>query len=624
MRPDPAPTIPDPHPRRALLLNVALSAAVTALVMAAAEGLARWREPPPRPRPLADTRGLVWQAEWQGDFYVVKSEAVGWPLAQDFNRDGLRDRPHPLEKPAGTYRVACLGDSVTFGYGFTRAESWPHALQDLVDARGPGVEVLSVALPGWSTRQERYAYERIARRYRPDAVVLAVVLNDMEDLHNNLTRPPPLLVELFKRSALVRRVTNAEGREIRSVDELFVQPESRAVRSGYERLFAEIRQLAEAVRADGAALHVMVLPDSDQVGTAARPPIPQERIAAFLRSEGLGAIDPLARLRDLGAEAFLDRLHFTPRGSTRVAAAVLDTPAIPEAAYTTAPLRAALSARGEESAPERARPAVLVSLTADASPEVRREAAWALGRQRANGPEVTAALVRALDDAEPRVRAQAARAFALLATAGAPATAAADAAADARLIARLDDPHAEVRWAAADALDGRGVHAPSDVPWLVRALRHPDVYVRAFAAWTLGVAGPDAGEAAPALQEALRDAEPGVRVLAVRALGNIGRGDAAVVAALAGVVTHGTGESRWRALRALAKLGPAAAPAVGVMAKALADPDEKVRRESALALDRVGPPASAAVEALVKAERDAVPEVRAAAAQALRTITASR
>jgi hypothetical protein len=49
---------------------------------------------------------------------------------------------------------------------------------------------MSVALPGWSTRQERYAYERIARRYRPDAVVLAVVLNDMEDLHNNLTQPP--------------------------------------------------------------------------------------------------------------------------------------------------------------------------------------------------------------------------------------------------------------------------------------------------------------------------------------------------------------------------------------------------------------------------------------------------
>ena len=600
-------------------MNVALSVAVTVLAVAAAEGLARRFEPPPRPRPLADTRGLDWEAEWQDDFYVVKSEAVGWPLAQDFNRDGLRDRPHPVEKPAGTYRVVCLGDSVTFGYGFTRAESWPHALQDLVDARGPGVEVLSVALPGWSTRQERYAYERIARRYRPDAVVLAVVLNDMEDLHNNLSQPPRWLVGLFKRSALVRRVTNPEGREIRSVDELFLQPESRAVRSGYERLFAEIRQLAADVRADGAALHVMVLPDANQVGPRAPTPNPQQRIAAFLRSEGLGAIDPLPNLRALGADGFLDRLHFTPRGSVRVAETVLATPAIPEAAYTTSPLRAALSAHGEAAAPDRAWPGVLASLTAAASPELRRQAAWALGRQRATGPEITAALTRTLDDVEPSVRAEAARA---LAAAGPAARA--TPVTDARLIALLDDAHPEVRWAAANALDARGVHAASDVPWLVRALGHSDSYVRAFAAWTLGVAGPDAGEAAPALQEALRDAEPGVRTLAVRALGNIGRSDASVVAALAEVVRRGTGEARWRALRSLAKLGPSAAPAVGAMVEALADPDEKVRRESALALDRVGPPASAAVEALVVAERDAVPEVREAAAQALRTITASR
>ena len=615
MRPHPAPTTPDPHPRRALLLNVTLSVAVTAILVTAGEGLARWLEPPARPRPLADTRGLDWQAEWQGDFYVVKSDSVGWPPAQDFNRDGLRDRPHPLEKPAGTYRVVCLGDSVTFGYGFTRAEAWPQALQDLVDARGPGVEVFSVALPGWSTRQERYAYERIARRYRPDAAVLAIVLNDMEDLHNNLSQPPRLLVELFKRSALVRRVTNAEGREIRSVDELFVPPESRAVRSGYERLFAEIHQLAEDVRADGASLHVMVLPVSDQVGPAPPSPIPQERIGAFLRSEGIGAIDSLASLRAVGGEGFLDRLHFTPRGSTRVAEAVLASKAIPEAAYTTAPLQAALSARGEAPTIDQARTPVLVALSAGASPEVRREAAWALGRPRASGPEVTAALARALDDGAPTVRAEAAR---VLGAAGA------DTAADARLIVLLDDPRPEVRWAAAAALDARGVHGASDVPWLVRALRHSDPYVRGFAAWTLGVAGPAAGEAARALQDALRDSEPGVRALAVRALGNLGRSDASVVAALADVVAHGSGEGRWRALRALAKLGPAAAPAVGVMAAALADRDEKVRREAALALDRVGPPASAAVPALVAAERDVVPEVRDAAAQALRTITATR
>ena len=51
---------------------------------------------------------------------------------------------------------------------------------------------MNVGLWGWSTRQERLAYERIARRYRPDQVLLGVCLNDIPELQNNLARPPAL------------------------------------------------------------------------------------------------------------------------------------------------------------------------------------------------------------------------------------------------------------------------------------------------------------------------------------------------------------------------------------------------------------------------------------------------
>src|SRR6185503_7144325 len=169
-------------------------------------------------RPLADTHGLDWEAEWQGDFFLIKSTSVGWPPWQEFNRDGLRDRRHPREKLAGLHRVVCLGDSVTLGYGFPPATAWPQLLEGKLAARGPGMEVFNVALIGWSTRQQRYAYERICRRYSPDTAILAICLNDLEDLQNNLSRPPRLVSALFRRSALVRRLIDPEAREVASIE----------------------------------------------------------------------------------------------------------------------------------------------------------------------------------------------------------------------------------------------------------------------------------------------------------------------------------------------------------------------------------------------------------------------
>jgi hypothetical protein len=160
--------------RRGLLVNVTLSLASALVFLAVLEGASRLLEKsrPPK-REVAD---YIW--DWDhmmpGGFYVTKSDAAGWPPWEEFNGDGLRDRTRTREKPEAYRRIAILGDSVTFGAEIRPEEAYPQRLEARYRAEGRRVEVMNVALMGWSTRQERIAWQRIARTYQPDQAILAV------------------------------------------------------------------------------------------------------------------------------------------------------------------------------------------------------------------------------------------------------------------------------------------------------------------------------------------------------------------------------------------------------------------------------------------------------------------
>jgi HEAT repeat protein/lysophospholipase L1-like esterase len=575
-----------------LLPNLLVSAAVSVTLLWGAELLCRRYEP--AAKPPGEHGPPLWEEEWQGNFYTVRSLSAGWPPAEEINRDGVRDRLHTLEKPDGVHRVVCLGDSVTLGYGYSPQEAFPQTLEARLQARGPGVEVFNIALPGWSTLQERIAYERIGRKYRPDQVILGVCLNDIQELENNLVQPPRLLATLHAHSALVRRIVNAKGREIASIEELF--KDSPQVAAGFERMFVEVRKLREEVRADGGELVVVVFPFRDQVRPEPPEPRPQERISSFCAREGIPFLDVLASLKPLGEAAFLDELHFTPEGSGRVAAAVSSF--IPGAAFESREV-ADLSVE-----------TLLLRLRDADRPRTRLLAAWALGRIRA--PEAVAGLTRALSDETEGVRSEASHALGEIGPGARDALP--------TLVGALRDPRQSVRWSAARALVGIGLRAPDDVRELMQGLRSDDFFIRGFAAFVLSDLDPPPREAIPALLGAMKDPDQGVRSLVVRALGALGSGEAPVVDALAEALQEKWSD-RWRAARSLGRIGPAAAPSVPALMKALGDGDPRLRREAAQALGRIGPRADAAVQALAAARRDSSDDVRAAAARALSEIT---
>ncbi len=595
-----------------LAVNLALSLAVTAGFLGTAELLARRFEKPRLPLDPSD-RTMDWEKEWGGDFYVIRSASPGWPPTDDFNHDGVRDSPHAPEKPAGVHRVLCLGDSVTFGYGLRRDQSYPAVLQSRLEARGPGIEVLNVSLMAWSTRQERIAYERIARRYRPDLVLLGVCLNDPQELANNLGRPPAVLARLHERSALVRWVVDARGREIRNVQELFTVPEAPKVRASFEQFFGELRQLKAVVQADGVPLAVLVFPYAGQVGPDPPLPVVQEKIRAFCAREALPFLDLLPAVRPLGAAAFIpgDHLHLRAEACARVADQVVDARLVPPAWSSVSALARALGTDALKLEPAQVK--ALGSLLAHPDPAVRAEAGWALGRLGPRARPAVPALLRGLTDAEESVRLDAAVALGQIGSSEARAA----------LFAALADARQGIRWRAAEALNLIGLDPGHDLGSLVTALGNRDLYVRAFAAWSLGQMGPAAGEAAGPLAALALEADPGLRGVAATALGHIGSADAKAVAALGRGLRDAAWEERWRAARALGLIGPGAVPAVPDLVGGLADPSDRVRREAARALGRIGPGAQAALPALQAARRDPNDAVREAAAGAATRVATS-
>ena len=557
-----------------------------------------------------------------GGFYVMKFDGVGWPPWEEFNGDGLRDRTRTKEKPEGWTRVAILGDSVTLGAELSPQEAYPQLLEARFAAEGRRAEVMNVALWGWSTRQQRIAWQKIARQYRPDQAVLAICLNDIPELFNNLARPPRWLVALHERSALVRLLVNAEAREIDSVERLFSEPDAPRVRG---RAHALLRGGAgAAARGAGGRSLVRARRAPVPVPGGARRPAPRGAAAArrllprgeaplprpvadarSRRAAGLPRLRPPEPVRRAARGRHAARERPAGGGRLRSVDAAPGARAAPEPGARSA-TRWLETRKG---APERAAVAAIAVVLDLGEPSERQAAAWALGVAGPVARPLVPALARRLQqDGSAGVRASCARA---LAGSGSRAGMTA-------LFAALDDPSEAVRAAAAQALSRIGP-TPQDVPALVGAVASRDRYVAAFAAWSLGNLGAAAEPAVDALARAL--AREDTDIVVASALARIGPAAHAAVPELVRALGSDDDALRWRAARTLGRIGPAAEAAVAPLVATLADPNGVVRAHAARALGRIGAGAKPAAAALQRATGDREVWVRDEAREALERLT---
>jgi len=118
------------------------------------------------------------------------------------NACGMRDHPRSIEKPPGTYRIALLGDSFTFGWGVEFEETFGQVLERELNSRlselgsmYSNVEVLNFGVPGYSTFQEVAKFIESGIDFAPDAVLVLFIENDfgLPFFVQNLEQPGGLL-----------------------------------------------------------------------------------------------------------------------------------------------------------------------------------------------------------------------------------------------------------------------------------------------------------------------------------------------------------------------------------------------------------------------------------------------
>jgi lysophospholipase L1-like esterase len=123
-----------------------------------------------------DVKEAIW------DFTVVSTNAQGFRHARDIG-----------DKPPGRFRIVCVGDSVTFGFRiplvfpdapdqYDRNDApYPMRLERMLVAEYPArdVEVIALAVPGYSSFQGRILLERTIDWLEPDVVVICFGFNDI-------------------------------------------------------------------------------------------------------------------------------------------------------------------------------------------------------------------------------------------------------------------------------------------------------------------------------------------------------------------------------------------------------------------------------------------------------------
>lgn len=120
-------------------------------------------------------------------FNIRPAEAAPSPFQEAIavdnrkNKLGLREDWDALAEDDRRWRVAVLGDSMTFGDSVEREDTFCHQMEAMLNGRVPGGAVtINMGKPGTVPREQLDLYTRVRGAIRPDVVLHVVYPNDLD------------------------------------------------------------------------------------------------------------------------------------------------------------------------------------------------------------------------------------------------------------------------------------------------------------------------------------------------------------------------------------------------------------------------------------------------------------
>jgi GDSL-like Lipase/Acylhydrolase family len=165
-----------------------------------------WRNIPNAQRNYVDIFTPVWR---DSDRMALLRRFAPW-LPKEFranpvwrialNAEGFRTAAIDAGKRPGVLRIACIGDSWTFGMNVDQDQTYPARLEALMNAQPPGgvreVEVMNFGILGYTSFQGLQLMKARVLALHPDVVVVGFGMNDSDVAgyrDKDLLRPGPVL-----------------------------------------------------------------------------------------------------------------------------------------------------------------------------------------------------------------------------------------------------------------------------------------------------------------------------------------------------------------------------------------------------------------------------------------------